>query len=76
MKDELTVLLIESVNQNAKIDSALKIELVSGILRDCKEKKIGKIIVEAIEKRGRGRPRKMTPNQENMIKIARENRTL
>lgn len=76
MKDDLTVVLIESINLNPKLAPSEKLELVSQTLRDCKQKKIGKIVMDAIEnrktpkkvdgfnnevvKRGRGRPKKQS----------------
>ena len=49
MKDDLTVVLIESINLNPKLAPSEKLELVSQTLRDCKQKKIGKIVMDAIE---------------------------
>ena len=84
MNDDLTVLLIQSINLNPNLDAALKLDLIKKTMSDCQEKRIGKIIVDAIEKvdkanklinipikRGRGRPRK-TENQERMLKISRD----
>ena len=51
MKDDLTVVLIESINLNPKLAPSEKLELVSQTLRDCKQKKIGKIVMDAIESR-------------------------
>jgi len=63
MKDDFTVLLIDSINRNDTLNPAEKLELVSQTLRDCKQKKIGKIVLDAIESKNtipkkRGRPRK------------------
>lgn len=84
MNDDLTVLLIESINKNPDLNPTLKLDLIKRTMSDCQEKRIGKIIVDAIEKvdkanklintpikRGRGRPRK-TENQERMLKISRD----
>ena len=49
MKDDLTVILIESINLNPKLAPSEKLELTAQTLRDCKQKKIGKIVMDAIE---------------------------
>ena len=84
MNDDLTVILIESINLNPVLTPERKLELIAQTMKDCKQKKIGKIITDAIEsrstkKRGRGRPKKestikreRTENEERMIQIAKE----
>ena len=82
MNDDLTVILIESINANPNIDATKKIELVEYTIRNCKEKKIGKIIMDAVKSK-RGRPKGVknkrkeilprTENQMKMIQIAKEN---
>lgn len=74
MNDDQTIILIESINLNPNLSPTQKLDLVRKTMSDCREKQIGKIIVDAIskkrgpykkktigdveEKRGRGRPRK------------------
>ncbi len=53
MKDDLTVSLIDSINLNPNITPAEKLELVAQTLRDCKQKKIGKIVMDAIENKAK-----------------------
>ena len=89
MNDEQTVILIESINMNPNLDASQKLELVAKTMMDCKQKKIGKIITDAIErkqyypegplkapkKRGRGRPRKteISDNARKQIEIVKNN---
>ena len=81
MNDELTLILIESINLNPNLTPTQKLDLVRKTMSDCQEKKIGKIIVDAIKKnkqenvmpkRGRGRPRKLSPNAQKMIQNSRD----
>ena len=74
MNDDQTIILIESINLNPNLSASQKLDLVRKTMSDCREKQIGKIIVDAIQKRGpykkkeivdvtpvkrgRGRPRK------------------
>ena len=55
MKDELTCLLIESVNINPHLMPHEKIELISMTLKYCQQVKIGKTITDAIEKTEKAR---------------------
>lgn len=86
MKDELTLILVESINLNPNIDPTMKIDLIENTLKNCKQKKIGKIIMDAVEgkakpemqgpKRKRGRPlgvpnRPRTENELRSIKNAK-----
>ena len=79
MNDELTCILIESINLNPNLTPTQKLDLVRKTMSDCKDKQIGKIITDAIKqkaipaKRGRGRPRKqLSENAQKMVKISRE----
>lgn len=85
MNDEQTVILIESINLNPNLSATQKLDLVRKTMSDCREKQIGKILVEAVKKvekthklintpikRGRGRPRKLSPNAQRMIYTSRE----
>lgn len=77
MNDDQTIILIESINLNPNLSATQKLDLVRKTMSDCREKQIGKIIVEAIQgvpkKRGRGRPRKeLSENAKKMIKISRD----
>ena len=86
MKDDQAVLLVECINKNPDMNPTQKLELIGQTLRDCQQKKIGKIVMDAIQKKSdntpkkkRGRPRKeniRTENQTRMIKIAQENQSL
>lgn len=74
MNDDFTVLLIQSINLNPTLNATTKLDLIKKTMSDCQEKRIGKIIVDAIngeEKRKRGRPRK-TENQERMLRLSRD----
>ena len=76
MNDEQTIILIESINLNPNLSATQKLDLVRKTISDCREKQIGKIIVDAIQgtpkvKRGRGRPR-LSENAKKMIKTSRE----
>ncbi len=77
MNDELTIILIESINLNPNLTPTQKLDLVRKTMSDCQEKKIGKIITDAIKKqempkRKRGRPRKeLSDNAKKMIQISR-----
>ena len=77
MNDEQTIILIESINLNPNLSATQKLDLVRKTMSDCREKQIGKIIVEAIQgqdkpKRKRGRPRKeLSDNAKKMIKTSR-----
>jgi uncharacterized membrane-anchored protein YjiN (DUF445 family) len=51
MQDEQTLILVESIQLNPNLDASKKLELVSQTLRDCQQKKIGKIITDAIERK-------------------------
>ena len=56
MKDELTCLLIESVNINPHLMPHEKIELISMTLKYCQQVKIGKTITDAIERKANKKP--------------------
>lgn len=78
MNDDQTIILIESINLNPNLSATQKLDLVRKTMSDCREKQIGKIIVDAIQgaepkiKRKRGRPRKISENAQKMIRISRE----
>ena len=50
MKDEQTILVIQSINLNDNLSPGQKLELTSLTMKDCQQKKIGKIITDAIKK--------------------------
>lgn len=78
LNDDQTVILIESINLNPNLTATQKLDLVRKTMTDCREKQIGKIIVDAIQKesipkRKRGRPRKeLSENAKKMILISKE----
>lgn len=51
MKDEQTILVIQSINKDDSLTPELKLELTAKIMSDCQQKKIGKIITDAIQKK-------------------------
>jgi len=86
LKDEQTILVIQSINQNDSLTPETKLDLTAKIMKDCQQKKIGEIIMDAVTKkdafypdgplkkpvkRGRGRPKK-TENQIALTKSVKE----
>jgi hypothetical protein len=53
MKDEQTITLVESINLNPNLDASAKLDLIKKTMSECREKQIGKILIEAIEKKGK-----------------------
>ena len=49
MKDEQTLLIMASINSDSSLDAETKLELIAKLMMDCKQKKIGKIITDAIK---------------------------
>lgn len=51
MKDEQTLTLVESINLNPNLDACAKLDLIKKTMSDCREKQVGAILIEAIEKK-------------------------
>ena len=50
MKDEQTIILVESINCNPNLDACTKLDLIKKTMSDCREKQVGAILIEAIGK--------------------------
>lgn len=50
MNDENTIIVIESINLNSKLDAGLKLDLIRETMLDTREKQVGKILMDVIQK--------------------------
>lgn len=71
MNYDQQIILIESVIANPNRPSADKIDLIRQTLRDCRQKEIGKIVLDAIEK-----PKKKIDGFEGVVTKRKRKKTV
>lgn len=72
MKDEQTIILVESINCNPNLDACTKLDLIKKTMSDCREKQVGAILIEAIGKQERKIKKKQKAEYEKREKESLE----